>query len=207
MKRILLLLADGFELLEAAAFTDVFGWADIDGEEKIELISVGLRSPLKCTFGFSALPDKTLHEVDLTEFDALAIPGGFDGAGFYQDAYSDEFSDVIQYFKAQHKPIASVCVASLALGHAGVLKNRRATVYHQVGGKRKEQLEAFGAHFVDQAVVVDEGLISSTGPGTGVEVALQLLSDLTSVKNMQHIRQLMRLPEPSKQWSAQPQVV
>lgn len=206
MKRILLLLADGFELLEAAAFTDVFGWADIDGEEKIELLSVGLRSPLKCTFGFSAIPDKVLSEVDLTEFDALAIPGGFDGAGFYGDAYSVEFSDVIQFFESQNKPIASVCVASLALGHAGVLKNRRATVYHQAGGKRKEQLEAFGAHFIDKAVVCDGGMISSTGPGTGVEVALQLLSDLTSEKNTQHIRELMRLPEPTQEWLNQKQV-
>ena len=88
-----------------------------------------------------------------------------------------------------------------------MLKNQRATVYHQIGGKRKEQLEAFGAEFVDKPVVVGKGIISSTGPGTGVEVALQLLSDLTSKKNTQHIRSLMRLPLPSEQWSNQAQVI
>ena len=206
MKRVLLLLADGFEPLEAAGFTDVFGWADIDGEEKIKLTSVGLRSPLKATFGFSVIPDKILSETDIDEYDAVAIPGGFEGAGFYDDAYSEEFLDVIRRFEQMGKPIASVCVASLSLGKAGVVKGRRATVYHQVGGKRKTELENFGATFVDNAIVRDKNLITSTGPGTGVEVAFTLLEDLTSAANVKHIRQLMRMPTPPSTWFSKPQV-
>lgn len=206
MKRVLLLLADGFEPLEAAGFTDVLGWANIDGEEKIELTSVGLRSPLKATFGFSVIPDKLLSEINLGNFDAVAIPGGFEGAGFYHDAYSEEFLDVIRHFEKAGKPVASVCVASLSLGKAGVVKGRRATVYHQVGGKRKAELENFGALFVDNAVVKDGNVITSTGPGTGVEVAFALLEDLTSKDNGAHIRQLMRVPTPADSWFKTPQV-
>ena len=110
-KKILLLLADGFELLEAAGFTDVLGWANIDGSEPIELISVGLRSSLKTTFGFSIIPQQLLNEIDLNDFDALAIPGGFEGAGFYKDALGEDFSKVIQHFKSKDQTIASVCVA------------------------------------------------------------------------------------------------
>lgn len=206
MKRILLLLADGFEPLEAAGFTDVFGWANIDGEEKIELVSVGLRTPLKATFGFSVIPNHILSETDLDEFDALAVPGGFEGAGFYQDAYDQEFLDVIRHFGASGKPVASVCVASLSLGKAGIIKNRRATVYHQIGGKRKSELEAFGANFVDNAIVKDGNLITSSGPGTGIEVAFELLTELTSAANSKHIRALMRIPEPDPTWRNTPQV-
>lgn len=206
MKRILLLLADGFEPLEAAGFTDVFGWADIDGEEKIEVVSVGLRTPLKATFGFSVIPDRILSDIDIDEFDALAIPGGFEGAGFYDGAYSDEFLDVIRHFESTGKPVASVCVASLSLGKAGVIRKRRATVYHQVGGRRKAELEAFGAVFVDHAIVKDGNLITSTGPGTGVEVAFELLTELTSAENARRIRTLMRIPEPATAWRITPQV-
>jgi len=205
-KKILLLLADGFEPLEAAGFTDVLGWANIDGTEPIELVSVGLRSPLKATFGFSVIPNKLLNEIDLNDFDALAIPGGFGGAGFYKDALGEDFAKVIKHFEEKAKTIASVCVASLALGTAGVIKGRKATVYHQIGGKRKEQLEESGAIFVDEAIVRDGNIITSTGPGTAIEVAFELLENLTSKENVAHIRKLMRMPIPDNSWRTTPQV-
>lgn len=206
MKRVLLLLADGFEPLEAAGFTDVFGWAAIDGSEPVELVTAGLKSPLKATFGFSVIPQRLVGELDLASFDALAVPGGFEGAGFYDEALSEPFLDVIRAFASAERPIASVCVASLSLGAAGLFRGRRATTYHQIGGKRKAQLEAQGATFIDRPLVEDGTLISSTGPGTSVEVALMLLARLTSDANAAHIRQLMRIPRPAPEWYAAPQV-
>ncbi|MFT4941595.1 MAG: 4-methyl-5(b-hydroxyethyl)-thiazole monophosphate biosynthesis [Paraglaciecola sp.] len=205
-KRVLLLLADGFEPLEAAGFTDVLGWANIDGCEPIELVSAGLKPQLRATFGFSVIPDTTVDKVNLSSFDALAIPGGFEGAGFYKDAYDENFLQVIRDFNKSQKPIASVCVASLSLGRAGVITGRRATTYHQIGGKRKLELEASGAIFIDQAIVHDSGIITSSGPGTGVEVAFELLELLTTKENAQHIRQLMRMPPRSIEWQQTPQV-
>jgi protein deglycase len=205
-KKVLLLLAEGFEPLEAAGFTDVLGWANIDGDEPIELVSAGLRPRLRATFGFSVVPDALVSDLDLDSFDALAVPGGFAGAGFYEDALSEPFLDVIRHFEARGKMVASVCVASLALGAAGVLNGRRATTYHQVGGQRKAQLVSYGAQFVDEAIVIDGKLVSSTGPGTGVEVAFALLRDLTSQKVADQIRVLMRVPRPDPTWQITPQV-
>ena len=205
-KKVLLLLADGFEPLEAAGFTDVFGWAALDGYEPVELISAGFKPVLRATFGFSVMPQAQISELDLNDFDALAVPGGFAGAGFYDEALSEPFLDIIRHFDVQHQPIASVCVASMALGAAGIINGRRATIYHQIGGKRKGQLEQYGALFVDQAVVDDGGIISSTGPGTAIEVALRLLANLTSPENAAHIRAKMRVPELDQNWLHQPQV-
>ncbi len=210
-KKILLLLADGFEPLEAAGFTDVMGWANLDGEALIETVSAALHDTVHATFAYRVQPDMLLSQIDVSEFDALAIPGGMDRGGmhggFYKDAYSDAFKRVIQDFNAAGKPVAAVCVASLALGAAGVLKGKRATVYHQVGGKRRTELEGFGAHFVDQPLVQDANIITSTGPGTAVEVAFSLLEKLTSKGNATHIRQLMRQPTPAPNWYRAPQVV
>lgn len=205
-KRVLLLLADGFEPLEAAGFTDVLGWANIDGDEPIALVSAGLRPLLRATFGFSVVPDALVADLDLDSFDALAVPGGFAKAGFYDDAMSEPFLAVIRHFEARGKIVASVCVASLALGAAGVLNGRRATTYHQIGGKRKAQLESYGAKFVDEAIVIDGKFLSSTGPGTGVEVAFALLRELTSRRVADHIRTLMRVPLPDPTWQVSPQV-
>lgn len=205
-KKVLLLLADGFEPLEAAGFTDVLGWANIDGDEPIELVSAGLRPRLRATFGFSVMPDALVSELDLDSFDALAVPGGFAKAGFYEDALSDEFLAVIRHFESRGKMVASVCVASLALGAAGILHGRRATTYHQVGGKRRAQLEGYGAQFIDEAIVIDGNLMTSTGPGTAIEVAFALLRDLTSKAVADRIRALMRVPRPDANWQITPQV-
>lgn len=205
-KKVLLLLADGFEPLEAAGFTDVLGWANIDGDEPIELVSAGLRPRLRATFGFSVMPDTLVNDLDLDSFDALAVPGGFAKAGFYEDALSEEFLTVIRHFESRGKIVASVCVASLALGAAGILHGRRATTYHQVGGKRKAQLEGYGAQFVDEAIVIDGTLITSTGPGTAIEVAFALLRDLTSKTVADRILALMRVPHPDATWQIAPQV-
>lgn len=209
-KKILLLLADGFEPMEAAGFTDVMGWANLDGETPIETVSASIHSEVHATFAYRVQPNTLLSEIDIADFDALAIPGGMDRGGmhggFYKDAYSDAFKKTIQEFVTAGKPVAAVCVASLALGAAGALKGKRATVYHQTGGKRRAELESFGAVFVDQPIVRDANIITSTGPGTSVEVAFALLAELTSQANESHIRHLMRQPTPAPNWYCAPQV-
>lgn len=199
-KRVLILLSNGFEAMEAACFTEVFGWASIYGDIQFDQLSVGLRSPLKTTFGFDVLPERILNEINIEDFDALVIPGGFGDAGFYEEALSEPFLDVIRSFDRRQAPIAAVCVSALSLAAAGVLKGRRATVYHQVGGTRKAELESYGAVFVDEPLVVDGHLMTSTGPGTGIELALKLLEVLTSPAFSQELRERMRVPKPDAAW-------
>jgi len=207
MKKVLMLLANGVEPLEMSAFTDVMGWATLLGEEAIELTNVALHDEIQTTFGLVLKPSKLLKDVDLNEYDGLAIPGGFEPSGFYDDALSEPFLNVIEYFNEKNKSIASVCVASIVLGHAKILIGKNATTYHQRGGKRKQQLVATGANFVDLPIVQDNHIITSTGPGTALEVALLLLGNLTSSSNAKKLREKMRIPTPSREWYGSPQVI
>jgi 4-methyl-5(b-hydroxyethyl)-thiazole monophosphate biosynthesis len=125
MKKIMMLIANGVEPLEMAAFSDVLGWAALAGGEAIELIDVGLQPRIKTTFGLQLQPNYLLADIDLNDFDALAVPGGFEPSGFYDDALSEPFLDVIRHFAAAKKVIASVCVSAVALGEAGVLKGKK----------------------------------------------------------------------------------
>jgi 4-methyl-5(b-hydroxyethyl)-thiazole monophosphate biosynthesis len=200
MKKILMLLANGVEPLEMSAFTDVMGWATVLGDEVIELTDVALHPEINTTFGLTLKPTKLLQDINLADYDAVAIPGGFEPAGFYVDALSEPFLKVIMHFNQCNKPIASVCVSSIALGHAGILAGKEATTYHQLGGKRKQQLEKTGATFVDRPVVQDQNIITSTGPGTALEVAFLLLKELTSAGNVKALREKMRVPTPSRAW-------
>lgn len=191
MKKVLLLLADGFEAYEAAVFTDILGWTKDTGSEIVEVITAGMHRTLKGTFTLEVIPALQLAEVRIDEFDALAVPGGFEEAGYYQDAYSPEFLDVIRQFAALGKPIASICVGALPLGKSGILKGKRATTYHLSEGKRRQQLAELGAIVVDEPLVRDGKITTSTSPATAVDVAFALLAELTSQENAMTIKKCM----------------
>jgi 4-methyl-5(b-hydroxyethyl)-thiazole monophosphate biosynthesis len=191
-KRVLLLLAQGFEDYEAAAFIDVMGWSRDCGLEGVELYSAGLREELRSAWGTNIRPGLLLSEVRPEKFDALALPGGFEEFGFYDDVYDERFLDMIRKFDSSGKPVVAVCVAALALGKAGILQGRPATTYDLGGGKRRRQLEKFGAIVKDERIVRDGNLITSIGPGTALDVAFLLLEMLTSGENVSHLRREMR---------------
>lgn len=190
MKHVLILLSNGFEVYEAAAFTDVLGWADAFGTERIRVVTAALHPELTCTFGYQTIPAVLVEELDPDGFDALAIPGGFGTAGFYEDSFSEEFLEVMRVFARQEKPVAAVCVASLCLGKSGILKGRSATTYH-LEEQKKKQLAGMGAIVENRQIVRDGNLITSTSPGTAIDVAFLLLEILTSRENADHIRELM----------------
>lgn len=192
MKRVLILLADGFEVFEGGAFIDVLGWADTYGAERIELVTAGLHPQLRCTFGGPMISNAQIHDIRVERFDALAIPGGFETAGFYHDAYTPEFLDVIRQFHQAGKPIAAICVGALPVAKSGILKGRRATTYHHWSDDlRRKQLAEMGVEVVDAPIVQDANIITSTSPATAIDVALTLLAILTSQANANKIRGLM----------------
>ena len=177
---VLVLLAKGFETMEFSVFIDVLGWARDDYGMNITAVTCGFQKVVISTFGVPVLVDKLLTEINSEDYDALAIPGGFEEYGFYEEAYHDSFLNVIREFHLQNKIIASVCVAALPLGKSGILINKRATTYHLDEGIRQGQLREFGAIVVNEPIVVDQNIITSYCPQTAPGVAFKLLEMLTS---------------------------
>jgi 4-methyl-5(b-hydroxyethyl)-thiazole monophosphate biosynthesis len=189
MKRVLLLLADGFETFEASAFIDVIGWNLVEGDKTTELFTCGLKKEIKSSFNQRFIVDYMIDEIDIKSFDALAIPGGFEVYGFYNDAYNEKFLDLIRAFKSNNKMIVSICVGALPIGKSGVLKNKNGTVYNSV--IRREALKGFGVNVIHQPIVIDNNVITSWNPSTAIDVAFLLLENLTTKNNADKIRQLM----------------
>jgi 4-methyl-5(b-hydroxyethyl)-thiazole monophosphate biosynthesis len=189
MKRVLLLLADGFETFEASVFIDVIGWNLVEGDKSTELFTCGLKKEIKSSFNQRFIVDYLISDIDISSFDALAIPGGFEVYGFYKDAYDDKFLDLIRGFKANNKFIASICVGALPLGKSGVLKDKKGTTYNRA--IRREALQGFGVNVINQPIVIDDNMITSWNPSTAVDVALLLLEHLTTKNNADKVRQLM----------------
>ena len=169
--KVLLLLARGFETMEFSVFVDVLGWARND-------------------FGCDVTVE-TLDQVNTMNYDALAIPGGFEEFGFYEDSYDERFLNIIRDFNLQGKIIATICVAALPLGKSGILKNRLATTYHLRGGYRQKQLADFQVNVVNEPIVVDNNIITSYCPQTAPDVAFKLLELLTSKEKMEEVKEAM----------------
>ena len=194
-KKVLLFLAQGFEAFEASVFTDVIGWSRSFGNEPVDLITTGLRPEIKCTWNLIVKPEIEFGEINISEFDALAIPGGFESAGFYEDAYDERFLNLIREFDKQGKMIASVCVGAMPVGKSGVLNGRNATTYDILDGVRRNQLADFGAKIQDESIVIDKNIITSTGPSTGLDVSFKLLEMLTSIENVNLVKKYMRFTD------------
>ncbi len=204
--RVMILALSGFEMLEFSAFADVLGWAKLEGGLDIEYDTAGFSREVQSTFDVPVRVDRVLWRrgagvccpVDICEgdYDALAIPGGFEEYGFYEDAYKDETTMLIRAFHKAGKPIATICVGALALGNAGVLEGRKATTYGLSGGHRQRQLAEFGADVqADADIVVDNNLITSCGPSTATGVAFKLLEMLTDEASAAKVKKLMGFEE------------
>ena len=199
--RVMLLALSGFEMLEFSAFADVLGWAKLEGGLDIEYDTAGFSREVRSTFDVPVIVDRTLWRrgsgvccpvtVCADDYDALAIPGGFEEYGYYEDAYKQETVGLIRAFHKAGKPIASICVGALALGYSGILEGRKATTY-AIGGHRQKQLAEFGAEVLaDEQIVVDGNLITSCGPSTATGVAFKLLEMLTDRESTQKVMKLM----------------
>ncbi|MDL2214143.1 DJ-1/PfpI family protein [Clostridia bacterium OttesenSCG-928-O13] len=189
--KVLLLLGKGFEHMETGVFIDVMGWARHHFGLDIEVVTCGYQREVTSTFGVPLVVDKLIGEVAAKDYDALAIPGGFEDFGFFTEAHDEPFLQLIRDFDAQKKPIASICVAALALGKSGILKGRRATTYHVNDSPRIKALAGYGADIVHEQMVVDGNVITSCGPSSAVGVAFRLLEMLTSKEQTQQVMEAM----------------
>jgi len=186
-----LFLCQGFEELEAAAFTDVLGWSRDVGLEPVQVTTAAMRPEIKCTWNLIVKPQIQLSEINIDEYDALAIPEGFEEAGFYEDAFHPDFLNLIKAFNEKEKIIASICVGALPIGKSGVLENRKATTYHLSKGARQKQLAQFGVDISSKHIVIDKNIITSSSPSTAIDVAFRLLGMLTSKVNVGLVRESM----------------
>lgn len=157
------LLAEGFEEIEAVTIVDVLRRADIS----VTVAALG-GSPVTGSHGIALVADRSLEGVKASDFDAVVLPGGMPGSRHLKE--DARVRALLSDAARSHKIVAAVCAAPIALEAAGVLAGRRATSYpgHELPS----------AHYSEERVVVDENLVTSRGPGTALEFSLALVEKL-----------------------------
>ncbi len=178
--------------MELSPFVDILGWTKEDVKvADVDFETCGFTKQVTSTFGVTITVDKLISEINPDEYDALAIPGGFEEYGFYEEAYDERFSALIRNFDGAGKTIASICVGALALGKSGILKGRNATTYHLSNGHRQKQLADFGANVLNEPVVVDDNVITSWCPQTAPYVGFALLEKLIGSEKTNLVKEAM----------------
>jgi protease I len=102
--------------------------------------------------------EKTFSEVSADEYDGLIVPGGTVGADKLRG--SDEAVSFVHSFFDQAKPVGVICHGPWTLVEADVVKERTLTSYPTL----KTDIRNAGGYWVDEEVVVDQGLVTSRNP-------------------------------------------
>ena len=161
-KTALIVLADGFEEIEAVTPIDILRRAGV------EVMIAGLeKKQVKGSRGVEVSADILLADYKDTP-DAVVLPGG---PGAEKLARSVAVRKLILRAQKADKLIAAICAApALVLAESGVLEGKKATCYPGY-----EDRFGKGTVFVSDRVVTDGQVITSRGPGSSVEFALEIV--------------------------------
>ena len=166
MKKVLVIVTDGFEEIETVTPVDILRRAGL------EVVVAGLdKKVVTGAHGVLLTTDAMLKDVkDLPE--AIVIPGG---PGAEDLGRSKAVREWVLKMSESKKTVGAICAAPAAvLGPAGVLEGRKATCFPGY----ENRLAAGGATFSPGRVVTDGEIVTSRGPGTAMEFALELVRKL-----------------------------
>ena len=169
-----IMLADGFEEVEALAVADVLFRAGV----RSDLISVTDARHVTSSHGIRVVADLMLDDVDLSAYTVLFLPGGMPGTLGLKGTPAIQ-TEVLRRADARES-IAAICAAPSILAELGVLDGRHATANPAF----IQAIAAGGAIAHENPVVVDEFVTTSRGVGTaldlGLEIVRQLLGETTA---------------------------
>ena len=163
MAKVAVILANGFEEIEALTVVDVLRRANISCD------MVGFEEQVTGSHDIQVTADR-VFDGDLSDYDLLVLPGGMPGSANLRD--NQALISEIQAFNQEGKKISAICAAPIALHQAGVLKDKHFTCYDGV----QEQIT--DGIYQKETVVVDGNLTTSRGPSTALAFAYELVEQL-----------------------------
>jgi len=176
MARALVPLAQGCEELEAVTVIDLLRRAGV------EVVCAGLEpGPVTASRGVMLLPDVLLDEVLEQSFDVIVLPGGLPGADHLQQ--DPRIRQLLLQQAQAGRYTAAICAAPKVLASAGLLAGRRATGYPGV----LEKLAPAEVEISAEPVVRDGRVVTSRGPGTAMDFALELIELLVGREKREQV--------------------
>ena len=178
MPRVLVPIAEGSEELEAVTVIDLLRRAGID------VTVAGLISgPVTMSRKTVILPDLSLDEALQHDYDMVVLPGGLPGADNLNE--DSRIRELLQRMANSGKFVGAVCAAPYVLANAGVLRGKRATSYPGF----LDTMDLPDTEVTGKPVERDGKIITSRGPGTAMDFALELIDALCGPNKRAEVEQ------------------
>jgi 4-methyl-5(b-hydroxyethyl)-thiazole monophosphate biosynthesis len=173
-KSALLLLANGFEEIEATCPIDLLRRAETNVSVASCENSLWVTGRSNIKLEADCLFDGEISK----DHDMLVLPGG---PAVFELRKNPQVLSLIRDFDQVGKPIGAICAAPLLLLDAEIIRGRRHTAHGSVSNELPDIQN-------EQLVVHDENLITSRGAGTAVEFGLRLVEILYGEEKANEIR-------------------
>lgn len=177
MSKVAVLLAEGFETIEALTVVDVLRRAKVE----CDLVSMN-NLVVTTSHNVEVKADNIFSETMINDYDMIVLPGGLPGSTNLRD--DSRVINVVQSF-AQNKFVASICAAPITLGKAGVLVGKNATCYPGF----EDQLT--GCNFKEDNIVRDGNILTARGPAITLPFSYEILKMLGYEKEAQDVSKAM----------------
>ncbi|WP_028835136.1 MULTISPECIES: type 1 glutamine amidotransferase domain-containing protein [unclassified Pseudoalteromonas] len=180
-KKIAILATDGFEQSELLSPQSAL----IEAGADIEVVSIKegqITGWNKDNWGEKVTVDKLAADANAADYDALLLPGGlFNPDSLRQNTDAKAFVD--GFFGAKkNKPVAAICHAPWLLAEINKLRDKKVTSFPSI----KSDLINAGAHWVDQEVCVDNGLVTSRSPADLDAFNAKFIEEILEGKHQAH---------------------
>ncbi|HZR46745.1 MAG TPA: DJ-1 family glyoxalase III [Candidatus Manganitrophaceae bacterium] len=176
MKRVVVLLAPGFEEIESVTVIDILRRAGI------EVTTAGtVEGPIEGSRKIRLLADLSIDRISGGEFDMIVLPGGQPGTDNL--SRDERVKRILQEAVSKEKYISAICAAPSLLASSGFLSGRRGTSHPSV----RRLMD--GVAYTEARVVVDGRWITSRAPGTAMEFAFQLVTLLSGEEKAKEVNE------------------
>ena len=156
-KKVAILVADGFEQVEMTKPREALNEAG--AETKIVSLKSGkIQGMHHVDKGDKFDVDLTLDQARPADFDALMIPGGLMNPDALRS--NEDVLEFARHFFDEGKPVTAICHGPQVLISAGLVRGRTMTSWPAI----RSDMRNAGANWVNEEVVVDNGLVTSRKP-------------------------------------------
>ena len=182
MKKVYVLLAEGFETVEALTPVDICKRSKIID---VETVSITENEYVTSSHGVTVKANQTWNISHLEDGDLLVLPGGF--PGYTNLAGSKEVGQIVKYYLEHDKYVAAICGAPVVLAANGLAKGCRITCHHSLVDKMQDY------HYTGEKVTIDGRLITGIGAGRSFDFALAFLEVLSDKGTIERLKKGLEL--------------
>jgi 4-methyl-5(b-hydroxyethyl)-thiazole monophosphate biosynthesis len=181
-KRVLVPLAEGFEMVEALSVVDVFRRAGVT----VDLAAVGEQQQVVSSHNVPVIADTLLERCLDTRYDLIVLPGGIPGAENLKE--SAALATLLKRQSQEERLYGAICASpAVVLEHHGLLQGKEATCHPLFIDKLASSSRAA------EGVVVDGNCVTSRGAGTSIDFGLELLEQLCGREKRDEVARQMAI--------------